>query len=166
VNNLLANNCYENSEISQNWIMILMSVLIAYLINVRKVLILLDDVSQRLVDGFWTLILLRNQISNWNHVSGRAGPSNPQKPITGCSVFLFRFASLLCLFIYLSIYPYLFSTLRNHRRPSGRARAQIYTYTHTQRCDATKTMAPSSLTRETNTSNASPTLFNFGFLPG
>lgn len=98
-------------------------------------------ISQWLVEGFWTLILLRNQISNWNHVTRRTGPQ-PAEHISRCSVFLFRFVSLLCLFIYLSIYPYLFSTLRNHCRPSGCARAQVYLYTRTQRCDATLATPP------------------------
>lgn len=94
-----------------------------YLINVYvwEVLVLFVHVvvSQRLVYGFWAPILHRNQISNWNHITG-AGPQ-PAEPISRCSIFLFYLASLLCLFIYLSIYPYLSSALRDHHRPFERA---------------------------------------------
>ena len=108
-------------------------------ICIWKVLTLFDIVSQQLVYGFWALILLRNQISNWNHVTGRTDPQ-PTEPISRYSVFLFRLASLLCLFIYLSIYPYLSPTLCDHRRPSERAWIRLHTYIG---CDATLATPPS-----------------------
>lgn len=92
-------------------------------------------VSQRLVHGFWAPILLRNQISNWNHITGRAGPQ-PAEPISRwVPFFLFYLASLLCLFIYLSIYPYLSSTLLATTivHPNGRGSL-------THRCDASITV--------------------------
>lgn len=128
-------------QTTRNEITILTSTLIIYLINVytREVLTLFDVVSQRLVYGFWALILLGNQISNWNHVTGRTDPQ-PAEPISSYSVFLFRLASLLCLFIYLSIYPYLSPTLRDHHRPSEQAWIRLHTYIG---CDATLATPPS-----------------------
>lgn len=131
-------------QTSRNWIIILTSTIIIYLINihVREVLTLFDVISQRLVHGFWALILLGNQISNWNHVTGRTDPQ-PAEPISRYSVFLFRLFSLLCLFIYLSIYPYLLSpTLPDHHRPSERTVDGVDPLAHVHRlrrhpCDAT-----------------------------
>lgn len=141
-----------------------MSILIIYLINVyvREVLTLFDIVSQRLVHGFWALIPLRNQISNWNHVTGRTDPQ-PVELISRYFVFLFRLTFLLCLFIYLSIYPYLSLTLHDHHRPAERVWIRLHTYIG---CDATLATPPSRQQRlfYPHEESASLTLFNFGFL--
>jgi len=122
-------------------IRLLTSTLIIYLINVyvREVLTLFDIVSQRLVYGFWSLILLRNQISNWNHVTGRMGPQLVEL-ISRYFVFLFCLTFLLCLFIYLSIYPYLSLTFHDHHRLSEWVWIRLHTYIG---CNATLATPPS-----------------------
>lgn len=122
--------------------MILTNALIMHLINVyvwEVLALFVHVVSQRLVHGFWAPILLRNQISNWNHITGRAGPQ-PAEPISRCVSF-FLFYSLLCLFIYLSIYPYLSSTLLATTIVHSNGRGLL-----THRCDASIT-ADASYTR-------------------
>lgn len=88
-------------------------------IGSRGVNFVWQSYSSDSVHGFWALILLRNQISNRNHVTGRTDPQ-PAEPISRYFVFLFRLTSLLCLFIYLSIYPYLSSTFCDHYCPFER----------------------------------------------